>query len=498
MSRNPWLAIDAATPPRERARDLRREWERFLDDRSARSVRRAIVLSWERSQAAGVDPTMGRVAPQLWDQDEVAARWEVHPLARAVPLIQECLGDIIEEAQQLLVVSDPRGLLLWIDGDPQMRWEAAEMNFVEGSSWSESHSGTNAVGTALAAEHAVQVFAAEHFKEVVHAWTCAAAPVHDPDTGQLIAIIDLTGRAVTASPHTFGSVVATARAVEAQLRADLEERHTRLRARYGELVAGGRALLSGSGRVLGGLPGAWLDAERVELPPGGGELRLPSGAPAFAEPVGHGEAFLVRVLEPPDGPRPSASLKLNLLGEDRPLAQLDGRSVRLTRRHAEILGLLVLCGAMTSEALAAELYGDAGRPVAARVEISRLRKLLGRGIEAEPYRLAMEVECDVALVRSLLDRGDFRAAAERYRAPILPRSEAPGIVREREALDNWVRHAVLTAGDPLAIWAWVQSASGQDDLPAWKRLVAELDFADPRRSLAAAQVKSLRARFDPP
>ena len=54
------------------------------------------------------------------------------------------------------------------------------MNFAEGTLWSEGGAGTNAIGTALAAEHAVQVFASEHFNEVVQAWTCAAAPVTIP------------------------------------------------------------------------------------------------------------------------------------------------------------------------------------------------------------------------------------------------------------------------------------------------------------------------------
>ena len=58
-----------------------------------------------------------------------------------------------------------------------MRMRAADsMNFAEGTLWSEGGPGTNAIGTALAAEHAVQVFASEHFNEVVQAWTCAAAP----------------------------------------------------------------------------------------------------------------------------------------------------------------------------------------------------------------------------------------------------------------------------------------------------------------------------------
>ena len=57
-------------------------------------------------------------------------------------------------------------MLLRIQGDERLRNRAAdEMNFIEGAPWSESGAGTNAIGTAVAAQYAVQVFAAEHFTE---------------------------------------------------------------------------------------------------------------------------------------------------------------------------------------------------------------------------------------------------------------------------------------------------------------------------------------------
>jgi hypothetical protein len=152
---------------------------------------------------------------------------------------------------------------------------------------------------------------------------------------------------------------------------------------------------------------------------------------------------------------------------------------------------------MSTEQLAADLYGDAGRPSAVRLQVFRLRKLLGPWIDAAPYRLAMDVESDVARVSGLLDRGAVREAAECYQGPLLPDSEAPGIVRDRDALEAWLRQAVMTADDAEAVWAWTQSSSGRDDLAAWKRLLAGLDYRDPRRSLAASRVASLRAAYDP-
>jgi hypothetical protein len=495
---NQWLAIDGTTGLRSRARQLRRAWESFVGDGQTGAVRVPIVSSWERSQAAGLDPFREPVARTMGDADDVSARWAAHPLAATAPLIRECLGTIADQTEDLIVVSDAEGMLLWVEGNPRARLAAADaINFMEGAGWSENGAGTNAIGIALAAAHAVQVFAAEHFNEAVQAWTCAAAPVHDPDSGELLGVINLTGPMATAHPHSFTCVVATAHAVESHLRSEMQERDFRLRSRYGDLIAGAeqRALATASGRVLSDQPQDWLGGERIVLPPGGGELILPSGVRAFAEPVGHEEVYIVRNVDSTNASaRPR--VKLRLLARDRALIEQNGETATLTRRLTEVLALLASRpNGMSSEELAADLYGDDGRPGAARVDVYRLRKVLGGAIETDPYRLAIDVESDIARIRGLLDRGAVAEAAAHYEGPLLPHSEAPGIVRARDALDAWLRNAVMTADDNEALWAWVQCPSGRDDLAAWKRLLAGLDFRDPRRSLAAAQVGLLRAAY---
>ncbi len=189
----------------------------------------------------------------------------------------------------------------------------------------------------------------------------------------------------------------------------------------------------------------------------------------------------------------SAQLSLTLLGRDGE-AKLSGRQLPLRPRHAEILTLLCASpDGLTSEELAEGVYGDSTRGGGIRVEISRLRKLLGDVIETERYRLRAGVRSDVAEVCGLLHRGRVRDAAARYPGPLLPRSRAPGVVHEREALERWMRQSVMSAGDQDALWAWLQTASGTIDLPAWQRLLANLPFADPRRSLAASRIAQLRA-----
>src|SRR4051794_24362745 len=92
------------------------------------------------------------------------------------------------------------------------------MHFVAGACWSEDVAGTNAPGTALAIDHAVQIFGSEHFRRPVQPWSCSAAPVHDPLSGVLLGAIDVTGGDHVASPHVLTLVRATVAAVESELR----------------------------------------------------------------------------------------------------------------------------------------------------------------------------------------------------------------------------------------------------------------------------------------
>ena len=502
MHSNSWLAIDVGTAPMVRAQELRFAWEQFIeceDEEDPELVREAIADSWRRSSAAGVAPTGNRFAPVVAGEEETSDLWESHPLGRAYPLIRNCLAATAEEGGYLIVVSDAEGVLLSIEGSAAIRMRAAEvMNFAEGTLWSEPGAGTNAIGTAVAVDHAVQVFGPEHFHEPVQRWVCSAAPIHDPDTGALLGIIDLTGDFSTVHPASLAVATATAAAVEGSLLLEIQERDTRLRARYGDAVARApatTALVAPSGRPITRLPTAWGAKDRLTIPPGGGELVLPSGAHAVAEPVSAAlNAFVVQAVDRRPRAKGRPLLKLTLLDRDRATVAVDGRHEELRPRLAEIL--VLLCAhpsGMSAEALTAGLYGDAGHASSVRVEVSRLRKLLGPVIDAERYRLTCDVESDVRRIEGLLAAGDVVEAAEEYPGPLLPGSEAPGVVRERDRLDGWLRQAVMTSDESDALWAWVQCTSGEDDLSAWKRLLSQLSFRDPRRSLAAARVTELRA-----
>jgi hypothetical protein len=184
---------------------------------------------------------------------------------------------------------------------------------------------------------------------------------------------------------------------------------------------------------------------------------------------------------------PHPTLALPFLGAERPVARLDGRPVRLSLRHAEMLTLLALHpDGLTADRLACGLYGDAGNPVTVRSEVHRLRNALGSSlISTQPYRLRAAVDADFLALRADLRAGRVPAPHLLRRGALLPTSDAPAVREERDHLDVAGRAAVLRRGDVDALWALAQTEAGAADPELADRLRHLLPEADPRRDALA-------------
>ncbi|MFL6035211.1 MAG: GAF domain-containing protein [Gaiellaceae bacterium] len=302
-----WLAVEAGTDLRARARRIQRSWENLLaggalntelPPQATAELRPPIVDSWRRSLATGLDPT--DLLPSIdADPSETRERWLEHPLGSFRHVLAERLQLLAQESNSLVQVTDPSGLTLHLDGPEWLKARAAEMNLVEGARCAETVNGTNGVGTALAADHPVQVFAFEHFSHHHRDWVCSGSPIHDPVSGRLVGVLDLSSPWKIAHPRSLELVTTAARTLEQCLLETRRDQDARLRRRYGDFAAKSTDLLvNREGYVL---IGASAHPKPFDLPESGGEIAMDDGSLVVAEPLGQGEAYLVRRLPPPRG-----------------------------------------------------------------------------------------------------------------------------------------------------------------------------------------------------
>jgi len=296
-----WLAVGAETDLLARARELRRSWERLVGGgalepgvapEATAGLRPAILESWRRSSATGLEPT-DLLAPIEADQSEARERWLEHPLGTLAHVLADQFEVLAEDSKSLVVVADASGLVLHRIGAEWLKEWAAQMNLVEGARFSEADDGTNGIGTPLAANHAFQVFAFEHFNERHHQTVCSGAPVHDPVSGRVIGLIDLSSHWKLADPRSLELVTTAARTMEQCLLDARRDRDARLLRRYSDLASRSTDLLVDSdGYVLAADES--MHPKPLDVPEGGGEIILNEGSVAVVEPLGQGEAYLIR------------------------------------------------------------------------------------------------------------------------------------------------------------------------------------------------------------
>ena len=204
------------------------------------------------------------------------------------------------------------------------------------------------------------------------------------------------------------------------------------------------------------------------------------------------EAFLAGHLPPP-----SAAGSVTALGRDEVLVGVGGRRLRLGRRHSELLVLLLVHPeGRTGDQLGFDLYADDLNPVTVRAELSRLRRTLGPELlDSRPYRLRSELDADFQAVLRLLEHGRVGDALAAYAGPLLPSSDAPGVVRLRRLVDGQLRAAVLAGADPVPMRTWLHAPWGADDLEMWEAYARLLPADSPARPLARARVRQLAAEY---
>lgn len=443
-----WRALRAGENARERRALLERAHEAFIADGAAdpellerfAHLRPVVLASWLRAHGNTIDPDHAPVRAELTPQALAELRAS-HPIGRVLPVVERLLVQEAQDSGFIVAVGDAAGRLLWIDGEHRMRSRAEDMGFAVGVDWSESAVGTSAPGSAIAVNHAIQVMGAEHYARAVHEWSCTAAPVHDPESGSILGVIDVTGGDGAASPHLMPLVEATVAAVHAELKLE-------------------------SLRAL-------IERERQTT-----KQRTP-------------------VRSRPQTPPRRLSPRLVTLGREQAILEYAGVAHQLSGRHGEIL--LALAAAprgRSAAALATDVYGDDRQEQTLRAELVRLRRWLAETqipltLDSRPYRLNGELRVDAIEALEALGRGAHRLALAAYEGPVLPDSEAPAATRLRDDVDATLREAMLQQAAAEPLFEYAQNWASHD-IEVWQTLLQVLPPLSPKRARVVSRLEDLQ------
>jgi len=183
-------------------------------------------------------------------------------------------------------------------------------------------------------------------------------------------------------------------------------------------------------------------------------------------------------------------VRLSVLGSR--LLEERGNRRSLSPRFAELFSILVMHpDGLNGEALLYELYGESGQMSTLKATVSRARQIIE--IDSVPYRLAVDLYVDAVDLEACLAAGDTRQALELYKGPLLPESEAPGVIRARERIDEAVRQAVIHAGE--ADLAVRLARKFPEDLELWEAAKELTPKDDPAYPLIRARVRRIRGEW---
>lgn len=447
---SPWTVDPTGELGPELFMKLEQAHEAALTDRIVRSgVRRLVQESWDRSLTLRLDPSKPAPEREL-SAEELRELRDRHPLAAVLPVVHNLLIRHAFASGLIVAIGDELGRLLWIDGDRVVRRKAEGMLFVEGSDWSERRVGTSAPGTALALDHGIQIQRGEHFSQLAHPWSCTAVPIHDPDTGAILGVIDITGGAEAVAPQTLPLVEAAVAAMEAELRI---QRLTR---------PAGRARVT----------------------------RLHTAAVSAPAPT------------PPTVPLRTLPARLDVLGRDHGRLENGTTSAVISPRHAEILTLLAWNrDGLSADRLSLLLTDQSNSVDNLRAEMVRLRRVLEQatpriGIASRPYRLESAIDLDALRVLALLERGAHRVALGAYRGPVLPSSTAPGVQEIRAEVSARLREAMLSDASAELLLEYARTDEATYDSEVWRACLELLPARSPKRASVVARLKRIEADLD--
>jgi transcriptional regulator of acetoin/glycerol metabolism len=180
---------------------------RFFDrgDVPGGLVSETILRSWQRCVGLGLSADTRPAVEPLTAQALREACQHHEELRRiCLPGVRALYADA-RATGSIVILAAPDGMILESLGSADFLGKAARVALRSGVPWSESHTGTNAIGTAITEGRAVEVRGSEHFFAAHRVLSCSAVPIIDP-FGKIAGVFDLSGESSVHHTHALGMV----------------------------------------------------------------------------------------------------------------------------------------------------------------------------------------------------------------------------------------------------------------------------------------------------
>ncbi|MCD6436026.1 MAG: hypothetical protein J7L15_06520, partial [Clostridiales bacterium] len=199
--------------------DMIKIWNEYIKSGKLNrdKMRDIIVESWLFSKKNNVDPYAKRIFQELpRDKMEEDCRKFRDVLKIAKPFMDTIYNTVGEDGM-LVRLTNSDGYVMECFGEERVINEKVKHFFYKGKNIKEKFIGTNAIGIALRKQIPVQVLGSEHYRESYHDLTTSAAPIRN-EKGNVIAVLSMTGSYELVHPHTLGMVMASALAIEREIK----------------------------------------------------------------------------------------------------------------------------------------------------------------------------------------------------------------------------------------------------------------------------------------
>ncbi len=193
---------------------IHENWQKFVDEGivTESEIRPEIARSWQRCR--GLDP-------KSINTHQLPNRIFQAKLAENIQLIS-CARPIMQEINRtskdfILLLAEKEGCILEAVGS------SIDAYNMLGLRYGEKDIGTNAIGTSLAEEKALEIVGPEHYCEQFHSYHTAGVPIHDDD-GTILGILAAIGNHSNSTTYNMLQTVKLAAIIiENQLRYKAEQ-----------------------------------------------------------------------------------------------------------------------------------------------------------------------------------------------------------------------------------------------------------------------------------